>query len=126
MSILDINDNVDNVPEFKIRDIVKQYLIDINGIVDPELPFEYVPGVNIYGRAFPHGRVDDKFDDNYILVRDNSWPRYYNVDGYYFCSPHLITSSFTVHAVTEIKERVAPGVYKRATWGWIKKHFNIV
>lgn len=120
MSILDLDDNVNNVPEFKIGDIVKQYLDDINGIVAPELPFEYVPGVNIYGK------VDDKFDDNCILVRDNSWPRYYNVDGYYFCSPHLITSSFTRHAVTEIKECVAPGVYKRATWGWIKKHFNIV
>jgi hypothetical protein len=125
MSILDLDDNVNNVPEFKIGDIVKQYLDDINGIVDPDLPFEYVPGVNIYGK------VNDCIKDEDILVRDNSWPRYYNVDGYYFCSPHLITSSFTMHTVvshtvTEIKECIAPGIYKRATWGWIKKHFNIV
>lgn len=124
MSILDLDDNVNNVPEFKIGDVVKQYLDDINGIVNPELPFEYVPGVNIYGR------VNDCIKDEDILVRDNSWPRYYNVDGYYFCSPHLITSSTThtviSHTVTEIKECIAPGIYKRATWGWIKKHFNIV
>lgn len=125
MSILDLDDNVNNVPEFKISDVVKQYLDDINGIVDPELPFEYVPGVNIYGK------VNDCINDEDILVRDNSWPRYYNVDGYYFCSPHLITSSVTMHTViahtvTEIKECVAPGIYKRVTWGLIKKHFNIV
>ena len=93
MSILDLDDNVNNVPEFKIGEVVKQYLDDINGIVDPELPFEYMPGVNIYGR------VDDKFDDNYILVRDNSWPRYYNADGYYFCNPRLITSSTVSYEV---------------------------
>jgi hypothetical protein len=123
MSILDLDDNVDNVPEFKIGDVVKQYLDDINGIVAPELPFEYVPGVNIYGK------VNDCIKDEDILVRDNSWPRYYNVDGYYFCSPHLLTSTMhTVisYTVTEIKECIAPGIYKRATWGWIKKHFNIV
>jgi hypothetical protein len=120
MSILDLDDNVDNVPEFKIGDVIKQYLDDINGIVDPELPFEYVPGVNIYGKA------NDCIKDEDVLVRDNSWPRYYNADGYYFCNQRLITSSFTIHAVTEIKECVAPGIYKRATWGWIKKHFNIV
>ena len=120
MSILDLDDNVNNVPEFKIGDVVKQYLDDINGIVDPELPFEYVPGVNIYGR------VNDCIKDEDVLVRDNSWPRDYNADGYYFCNQRLITSSFTMHAVTEIKEWVAPGIYKRATWGGIKKHFNIV
>jgi hypothetical protein len=119
MSILDLDDNVDNVPEFKIGDIVKQYLNDINGIVDPELPFEYVSCVNIYGN-------DNKPDDNYILVRDNSWPRYYNLDGYYFCNPRFVTTSFTPSIVTEIKECIAPGIYKRATWGRIKKHFNIV
>ena len=125
MSILDLDDNVNNVPEFKIGDVVKQYLDDINGIVDPKLPFEYVPGVNIYGR------VNDCINDEDILVRDNSWPRYYNVDGYYFCSPHLIHNiiiynAYSTHTVTEIKECVAPGIYKRATWGLIKKHFNMV
>ena len=124
MSILDLDDNVNNVPEFEIGDIVKQYLDDINGIVDPELPFEYVPGVNMYGK------VDDCVNDEDVLVRDNSWHRHYNADGYYFCNPRLITSSFTnafaMNIVTEIKECIAPGIYKRATWGWIKKHFNLV
>ena len=120
MSILDLDDNVDNVPEFKISDVVKQYLVDINGIVDPELPFEYVPGVNLYGK------VNDCINDEDVLVRDNSWFRYYNTDGYYFCNPRLVTSSFPQRAVTEIKECIAPGIYKRATWGRIKKHFNIV
>ena len=124
MSILDIDDNINDIPKFQIKDIVKQYLIDINGIVDPELPFEYVPGVNIYGK------VNDCINDEDILVRDNSWPRYYNMDGYYFCSPRLITSSFAMptaisYAVTEIKECVSPGIYKRVTWGLIKKHFNL-
>ena len=125
MGLLDVEDRVNDVPEFTISKIVEQYLGDTNLLMYPNSPFEYI------------GHTSDKIGrmqeyhpkDGDVLISDGQLNKYYHVDAYYFASPshlgQMPQMSIINTKVTEIKEQVLPGIYKRVTWGHIKKHFNL-
>ena len=124
MSILDID--IDGAPTFSISDTVRQYLEDTDLFVDKKLPFEYIGGV-----ATPIGTNNYEPSDDDVLINDSQLNWYYHVDAYYFTSPRYLGfgnsryPGFPPNHVTEIKEQVSSGIYKRVTWGHIKKHFNL-
>ena len=125
MGLLDVEDRVNDVPEFTIGKIVEQYPEDTNLFVYPKSPFEYIGHtLDKLGQMHEQHPKDDD-----VLINDDRLNKYYNVDAYYFISPshlgQMSQMSIINTKVTEIKEQILPGVYKRVTWGHIKKHFNL-
>ena len=127
MGLLDID--INNTPAFSISDCIRQYLEDTDLFVDKKLQFEYIGGVCSPARTIDC--QDYQPNDDAVLINDSQLNRYYHVDAYYFTSPRYLVfgnsryPGFPPNQVTEIKEQVSPGVYKRVTWGHIKKHFNL-
>ena len=123
MSLLDVEDRVDDVPKFTTSMMVEQYLNDI-GERNLKLPFKFLGRPAIINNYIG---TEDAYNDNDVLVRDVSASSFY-FDTYIFINPSITNNymflDFFNNAV-EIKEQVFPGIYKRVTYGWIKKHFNL-
>lgn len=126
MSLLDIEDRIEDVPEFTIEEIVAQYLNDINGRLNSDIPFTFINNIRNYnGKTYT-----ESINDTDVLVRDLSMMFYYKAEIYTFCDPLFLSRNRNDHfsfvnKMDEIKEQVSPGIYKRVTWGHIKKHFNL-
>ena len=103
-----------------VSKLVKQYLEETNNFVNDKLPFQYIPEIiNQSGLE-----INYEIGDNDILIRDDVWCEFYRADGYKFCNREDLTNH-PKNSISVIREQLEPGIFRRVTWGHIKKHFNL-